>query len=136
MGSFSSTQACVLHHRRFPHLVLHNLITSEPGSPKGIWAVKITREMWRRQIWTDSKAVEIMKEAALSENAKVISGGVRFFLGGDQEREEAAEDDSEEEDTVDMRKLRHQQGITKKEVVEAVKEVVEKKEAEEGEVKE
>jgi len=50
----------------------------------------------------------------LSENAKVITSGVRFFLGGDQEREEAAEEDSDDEDDVDMKQLRHQTGINKK----------------------
>lgn len=55
-----------------------------------------------------------MKEAALAENEKVITGGVRFFLGGDKEREEAAEDSSDDEDGVDMAKLRHQAGINKK----------------------
>jgi protein SDA1 len=94
--------------------VLYNLLTSDRTSPKGIWAVKITRELWKRQIWTDAKAVEIMKEAALAENEKVITGGVRFFLGGDKEREEAAEESSDGEDDIDMSRLRHQVGINKK----------------------
>ncbi|KAI1618901.1 SDA1-domain-containing protein [Exophiala viscosa] len=92
---------------------LHNLVTEDRSSSKALWAVKITREMWKRQIWTDAKAVEIMKEAALSDNEKCIVGGVRFFLGGDKEREEL-EDESSDEETIDMRKLRHQAGINKK----------------------
>jgi protein SDA1 len=94
--------------------LLHNLITSDRSSAKGIWAVKITRELWKRQIWTDAKAVEIMKEAALADSEKVIVGGVRFFLGGDKEREEALEDDSSDNEGVDMSKVRHQVGINKK----------------------
>jgi protein SDA1 len=93
--------------------VLYNLLESDKESPKGLWAVKITRELWKKQIWTDARAVEVMRLAALSENEKVIAGGVRFFLGGDKEREEAADDSSDEED-VDMAKLRHQAGINKK----------------------
>lgn len=93
--------------------LLHNLITSDKASSKALWAVKITREMWKRQIWTDAKAVEIMKECALADNEKVTVGGVRFFLGGDREREEL-EDDSSDEETIDMAKLRHQIGINKK----------------------
>jgi protein SDA1 len=93
--------------------VLYNLLESDKESPKGIWAVKITREMWKRQIWTDARAVEVMRLAALSENEKVITGGVRFFLGGDKEREEAAEDSDDDED-VDIARLRHQVGINKK----------------------
>ncbi|KAL8715559.1 MAG: hypothetical protein Q9220_000895 [cf. Caloplaca sp. 1 TL-2023] len=93
--------------------VLSNLLTSDQTSPKGLWAVRITREMWRRQIWTDSKAVEIMKEASLADNEKIIVGGVRFFLGGDKEREEL-EDESSDDDAVDMGKIKHQMGINKK----------------------
>lgn len=93
--------------------VLHNLVTSDRSSSKALWAVKITREMWRRQIWTDAKAVEIMKEAAVADNEKVVSGGVRFFLGGDKEREEM-EDDSSDDDGVDIAKLRHTVGVNKK----------------------
>ncbi|KAK4978331.1 Severe Depolymerization of Actin [Elasticomyces elasticus] len=94
--------------------LLYDLLASDPTSPKGIWAVKLTRELWKRQIWSDTKAVEIMKEAALSQNEKVVCGGVRFFLGGDKEREEAAEESSDDDDTVDMAKLKHQAGISKK----------------------
>ncbi|KAI4176612.1 MAG: hypothetical protein LQ343_000903 [Gyalolechia ehrenbergii] len=93
--------------------VLYNLLTLDRTSAKGLWAVKITRELWKRQIWTDSKAVEIMKEASLADNEKVIGGGVRFFLGGDKEREEL-EDESSDEDAIDMGKLKHQIGINKK----------------------
>ncbi|KUJ21694.1 SDA1-domain-containing protein [Mollisia scopiformis] len=92
---------------------LFNLLTSDRASAKGIWAVKITRELWKRQIWTDSKAVEIMKEAALADNEKVIGGGVRFFLGGDKEREEL-EDESSDDDAPDVGKMKHQIGINKK----------------------
>ena len=92
---------------------LHNLVTEDRTSSRALWAVKITREMWKRQIWTEAKAVEIMKECALADNEKVVVGGVRFFLGGDKEREEL-EDESSDEEAVDMGKLRHQAGVNKK----------------------
>ena len=91
---------------------LHNLVTEDRSSSRALWAVKITREMWKRQIWTEAKAVEIMKECALADNEKVVVGGVRFFLGGDKEREEL-EDESSDEEGVDMGKLRHQAGVNK-----------------------
>lgn len=93
--------------------VLSIMITSDRTSSKGIWAVRLTREMWRRQIWTDAKPVEVMKEACLADNEKVIVGGTRFFLGGDKEREEMDDDDSDAE-AVDLKKLQHQHGINKK----------------------
>ncbi|WPH03350.1 protein sda1 [Acrodontium crateriforme] len=91
----------------------YNHIASDPASPKGLWSVKLTRELWKRQIWSDAKAVSIMEMASLSEDAKVVTGGVRFFLGGDQEREDA-DDESDNDENIDMRKLRHQAGINKK----------------------
>ncbi|KAJ5091168.1 hypothetical protein NUU61_006038 [Penicillium alfredii] len=93
--------------------VLFNLVTSDRTSSKGVWAIKLTRELWKRQIWTDAKAVEVMKEANLSENEKVIIGGVRFFLGGDKEREEM-EDESSDEDAVNPGRVKHQLTINKK----------------------
>lgn len=92
--------------------VLHNLVTSDRTSTKGMWATRITRELWRRQIWTDAKPCDVMKEACLSDNEKVVVGGVRFFLGGDKEREEM-EDESSDDD-VDMKKIKHQGEINKK----------------------
>ncbi|KAH6976967.1 SDA1-domain-containing protein [Ilyonectria sp. MPI-CAGE-AT-0026] len=92
--------------------VLFNLVTADRTSPRAIWAIKLTREMWKRQLWTDSKPVDVMKEACLSENEKVVIGAVRFFLGGDQEREDLEDESSDEE--VDLSKIKHQIGINKK----------------------
>lgn len=101
------------HLNRKIQTLLYDLLVSDKDSSKGFWAVKITRELWKRQVWTDAKAVEIMKEASLADNVKVIVGGVGFFLGGDKEREEM-EDESSDDDAVDLGKLKHQIGINKK----------------------
>ena len=97
-----------------------NLIDSDPASPKGLWAVKLTRALWKKQTWShekaaSEKAVGIMEAAALNQDAKVVIGGVRFFLGADQEDAEEEESD-DDEDNIDMGKLRHQTGINKKTV--------------------
>lgn len=115
LSDLRTSNAKTTNHRlnRTIQTVLHNLLTSDRVSAKGIWAVKITRELWKRQTWTDSKAVEIMKEASLADNEKVVVGGVRFFLGGDKEREEM-EDESSDDEAVDMGRLKHQMGINKK----------------------
>jgi protein SDA1 len=114
ISDLRSSNVKATNHRlnRTIQTVLFNLLTSDRESSKGLWAVKITRELWKRQIWADARAVDIMKEACLSDNEKVITGGVRFFLGGDKEREDAADEDSD--DDIDMRTLRHQAGINKK----------------------
>ncbi|KAH7080935.1 SDA1-domain-containing protein [Paraphoma chrysanthemicola] len=115
LSDLRSSNSKTANHKlnRTIQTVLYNLLESDKESPKGIWAVKITRELWKRQIWTDARAVEVMRMAALSDNEKVITGGVRFFLGGDREREEAAEESDDDED-VDIARLRHQVGINKK----------------------
>ncbi|KAK2938348.1 hypothetical protein FoTM2_001566 [Fusarium oxysporum f. sp. vasinfectum] len=92
--------------------VLYNLVTADRSSPRAIWAIKLTREMWKRQFWTDAKPVDVMKEACLSDNEKVVVGAVRFFLGGDKEREELEDESSDEE--VDLSQVKHQMGINKK----------------------
>lgn len=115
LSDLRTSNSKATNHRlnRTIQTALYNLLTSDRTSAKGIWAVKITRELWKRQIWTDAKAVEIMKEASLADNEKVIGGGVRFFLGGDKEREEL-EDESSDEEAIDIGKLKHQAGINKK----------------------
>lgn len=115
LSDLRTSNANATSHRlnRTIQTVLFNLLSADRASPRGIWAVKLTRELWKRQIWTDSKAVEIMKEASLADNEKVIIGGVRFFLGGDKEREEL-EDESSDDDAVDIGRVKHQMAINKK----------------------
>ncbi|RVX68663.1 hypothetical protein B0A52_07090 [Exophiala mesophila] len=115
LSDLRSSNSKTINHKlnRSVQTTLHNLVTADRSSPKALWAIKITREMWKRQIWTEAKAVEIMKEAALADNEKCVVGGVRFFLGGDKEREEL-EDESSDEEAIDMAKLKHQVGINKK----------------------
>jgi protein SDA1 len=93
--------------------IMYNLVTSDRTSPKAIWAVRITRELWRRQVWTDEKPLNVMKEACLAEHERVVAGAVRFFLQSDKDREEA-DDESSDEEAPDLKKLKHQQKINKK----------------------
>ncbi|TVY83011.1 Protein SDA1 [Lachnellula suecica] len=131
LSDLRTSNSKTINHRlnRTIQTALFNLLTSDRSSQKGIWAVKITRELWKRQIWTDAKVVEIMKEASLADNEKVIGGGVRFFLGGDKEREELEDESSDDEGAIDIGKLKHQVGInkkskkTKKHMEEAIKKV-------------
>ncbi|OQD78537.1 hypothetical protein PENDEC_c001G01849 [Penicillium decumbens] len=114
LSELRTSNARTTNHKlnRTMQTVLFNLVTSDRTSSKALWAIKLTRELWKRQIWTDAKTVEIMKEASLSENEKVTAGGVRFFLGGDREREEMVDEDSDGD--VDVGRIRHQLGINKK----------------------
>ncbi|KAJ3470107.1 hypothetical protein MRS44_000206 [Fusarium solani] len=79
--------------------VLYNLVTADRSSPEPFGPSR-------------SPPVDVMKEACLSDNEKVVVGATRFFLGGDKEREEL-EDESSDED-IDLSQVRHQIGINKK----------------------
>lgn len=93
--------------------LLFNLLSDSESN--GLWATKLTRELWRRGIWDDSRTVEIMTQACLSSNLKVAGSAARFFLGGDKERDEAQENpSSDDEPELDMSALKHRMAINKK----------------------
>lgn len=93
------------------HALCFNLL-EQPDS-QGIWASKLTRELWRRGIWDDSRSVEIMTHAALHNDVKIAYSGVLFFLDADKEREEAFEE-NDDEDEIDTTALKHKLQINKK----------------------
>lgn len=91
---------------------LYNIVMDR-STPKALWAVKVVRDLWRRRVWDDAKPVDIMRQAAMSDDPKTVASAVKFFLGSDREREEF-EDESSDEEAVDVRKVKHQIGINKK----------------------
>lgn len=97
---------------RSTQALLFNLLEGQDSN--GLWATKLSRELWRRGIWDDSRTVEIMTKAALHPNVKVSVAGAKFFLGADKEREENFEENSDDDDGIDMTSLRHKMSINKK----------------------
>ncbi|EDO17946.1 hypothetical protein Kpol_1010p64 [Vanderwaltozyma polyspora DSM 70294] len=91
--------------------VCFNLL-DQPDS-QGIWAARLTRELWRRGIWDDSRTVEIMTQSALHDDVKIAISGVLFFLDADREREETFEENSDDDD-IDIDSLRHKMQVNKK----------------------
>ena len=96
---------------------------STSSTPPGVWAVRITSEMWRRGIWNSARSVELMREAACSDvshlsswtcwlkTPRVALGGVQFFLGGDKDD---AKDSDSDDDLPDVKRLQHGQQVGKK----------------------
>lgn len=91
--------------------LLFNVLST--GESSGLWATKLTRELWRRGIWDDSRTVEIMAQATLHGEAKIAISGVRFFLGADKEREEANAEDSDSDASAEIGALKHRMQINK-----------------------
>ncbi|KAK9457138.1 SDA1-domain-containing protein [Dipodascopsis uninucleata] len=112
--------------------LLFTLLESTDGDAAqshGLWAAKLTRELWRRGIWEDARSVEIMKHAALHANPKVTLAGVTFFLSIDKEKEktlnkknglqsesdtDTASSDDESSKAPQISNLKHRAGINKK----------------------
>lgn len=94
--------------------LLFNLLTDHQSN--GLWATKITRELWKRGIWDDARTVEIMSLAAMDrQDLKVACSAARFFLSSDEEREEAQQEDNEpEDDGLDMSSIKRQRKVNKK----------------------
>lgn len=91
--------------------LLFNVLST--GEASGLWATKLTRELWRRNVWDDPRTVEIMAQATLHSDSKVAISGVRFFLGADKEREEANAEDSDSDGAAEIGALRHRLQINK-----------------------
>ncbi|KAJ1021873.1 hypothetical protein NDA16_003635 [Ustilago loliicola] len=67
------------------------------GKTEALWAVRLAANLWKKQIWTDSKTVSLLALACFHPHPRVQSSAVRFFLGDLH----SAEDDAEESDSDD-----------------------------------
>ncbi|KAG0683994.1 Severe Depolymerization of Actin [Pichia californica] len=96
---------------RTTQALLFNLLDQKDAN--GVWATKLTRELWRRGIWDDTRTVELMTQACLHPDPKVVISGVKFFLGADKERDQEFEENSDD-DEIDTDSLRHKMQVNKK----------------------
>ncbi|KAL4065405.1 SDA1-domain-containing protein [Scleroderma citrinum] len=76
-----------------------------------MWAVILTKELWRKGIWTDAKSVSIIALGCFHPVMKVQNASIHFFLGSDDEKEDS---DDEEDEDVDVKALHHRREINKK----------------------
>ncbi|KAJ7582468.1 SDA1-domain-containing protein [Mycena floridula] len=76
-----------------------------------MWAIILTKELWRKGIWSDVKPVSIVALGCFHPLAKVQSASIHFFLGSDEDK---VDSDDEEEEDVDVRSLHHRREINKK----------------------
>ncbi|RKP31043.1 SDA1-domain-containing protein [Metschnikowia bicuspidata] len=118
---------------RSTQALLFNML--ERRDARGLWATKLTRELWRRGIWDDSRTVEIMSQAALHPDIKVSIAGALFFLCASKERNDALEEQLSDEEGFDMNSLKHKaqhnktSGKRAKKVEQAVKRMKKKNNA-------
>ncbi|KAI0028454.1 protein required for actin cytoskeleton organization and cell cycle progression [Vararia minispora EC-137] len=77
---------------------------------EAMWAVVMTKELWKKGIWDDAKSVAIVALGCFHPVTKVQSASLHFFLGSEEEEEES----DEEEEEVDVKALQHRREINKK----------------------
>ncbi|PIL23698.1 hypothetical protein GSI_13447 [Ganoderma sinense ZZ0214-1] len=85
--------------------------TAGGNGEEAMWAVVLTKELWRKGIWNDAKAVSIIALGCFHPVVKVQSASLHFFLGSDEEKEDS---DEEEEEIPDVKSLQHRREINKK----------------------
>ncbi|TFK96873.1 actin cytoskeleton organization and cell cycle progression protein [Pterulicium gracile] len=84
--------------------------TSHNGS-EAMWAVILTKELWRKGIWNDAKTVSIVSLGCFHPVMKVQSASIHFFLGGDEENQDIDDEGPEE---ISVKGVQHRHEINKK----------------------
>ncbi|KAH9484190.1 Protein sda1 [Psilocybe cubensis] len=79
------------------------------NTDEAMWAVVLTKELWRKGVWNDAKSVSIVAQGCFHPVTKVQSAALHFFLGSEEE-----DDESDEEENVDLKGLHHRREVNKK----------------------
>ncbi|KAJ3130286.1 Protein SDA1 [Nowakowskiella sp. JEL0407] len=72
-------------------------------------SLEVMIELYHKNIWNDSKTVNVIAEACFSQNPKVIATALNFFLGTDKPEEE-----DEDDEDIDIQSLQHSMSVNKK----------------------
>jgi protein SDA1 len=83
------------------------------GGREAMWAVKLARELWRKNIWNDAKTVNLVATACFHPNTKVQSAALHFFLINPDDQSPLDSEDGSDSD-IDPRQVKHQKEVTKK----------------------
>jgi len=85
---------------------------SSSSGDEAMWAVVLTKELWKKGIWNDAKSVAIVALGCFHPITKVQTASLHFFLGSDEESEDS--DDESDDDTVNVKSLEHKREVKKK----------------------
>ncbi|CDS00063.1 hypothetical protein [Sporisorium scitamineum] len=84
------------------------------GKTEALWAVRLAANLWKKQIWTDSKTVSLLALACFHPHPRVQSSAVRFFLGDLHSAEDDAEESGSDDEGPDIDALMHVRKVNKK----------------------
>ena len=68
------------------------LRASPANGEDAMWAVILTKDLWRKQVWSDAKSVSIIALGCFHPVLKVQSASLHFFLGSDDDKEDSDEE--------------------------------------------
>ncbi|KAH8116301.1 SDA1-domain-containing protein [Phellopilus nigrolimitatus] len=83
---------------------------SHQAGEDALWAVFLTKDLWKKGVWNDAKSVSIVSLGCFHPITKVQSAALHFFL--DEEEEDDSSDEDEEGPNV--KSLQHRRTINKK----------------------
>ncbi|SNX87997.1 related to SDA1 - required for normal organization of the actin cytoskeleton; required for passage through Start [Melanopsichium pennsylvanicum] len=84
------------------------------GKTEALWAVRLAANLWKKQIWTDSKTVSLLALACFHPHPRVQSSAVRFFLGDLHSAEDDAEASDSDDQGPDVDAMLHARKVKKK----------------------
>ena len=73
-------------------------------------SLMVMTELYKKNVWNDAKSVNVIAEACFSNNFKLMTTAIHFFLGANEQDDQ---EDSEDE-MPDMNAVRHSIHINKK----------------------
>ncbi|XP_032425762.1 protein SDA1 homolog [Xiphophorus hellerii] len=62
-------------------------------------SLDVMAELYKRNIWNDAKTVNVITTACFSKVTKILVGGLKFFLGKDEDEKNESDSESEKEGT-------------------------------------
>ncbi|KAL7746905.1 Severe Depolymerization of Actin [Sorochytrium milnesiophthora] len=77
-------------------------------------ALQICVDLYKKQIWNDTKTVNVIADACFSPSTKIMTTAAHFFLGDDNKDDDDNNSDDEDDSVPDLTKLKHQAHINKK----------------------
>jgi len=90
-------------------------------------ALAVLTEMYRRNIWTDAKTVNLVVEACKHPSQKILIAALKFFEGQDEAAEAAAEagdgSDSDDDPSTHESEIKSRTQVSKEDVFKAYKTV-------------
>lgn len=85
-------------------------MVQDPNEGASRRSLNVMIELYKRRIWNDDKTVNVIAEACLNDNPKIIVSACKFFLLLDYDHDTDNEDSSDEEGGDKIKLLKQRKG--------------------------